>query len=91
MKRGSQNILKSKQCPNCFEPNKQDNRFCVKCRMVLSFNSYSEIRSEDKQKINKLENDMESLKRGIDKIFVLIQQNPLLAQIKPEILKDIGI
>jgi len=85
------NSLKSKQCPNCFEPNKQDNRFCVKCRMVLSFNSYSEIRNEDKQKINKLENDMESLKRGMDKIFLLIQQNPLLAQIKPEILKDIGI
>jgi len=26
---------KSKQCPNCSEPNKPDSRFCAKCRMVL--------------------------------------------------------
>jgi len=29
--REPQNTLKSKQCPNCFESNKQDNRFCSKC------------------------------------------------------------
>ena len=28
--------LRSKQCPNCSEPNKPEAKFCVKCHMVLS-------------------------------------------------------
>jgi integrase len=33
--------LRSKQCPQCNEPNKPDSRFCVntKCRMVLSYDA----------------------------------------------------
>ncbi len=48
-------LLKSKQCPNCFEPNKKDNRFCIKCKMVLSYESYNEARNEDKNQIQRLE------------------------------------
>jgi len=73
-------------CPNCKEPNIQDNRFCAKCKMVLSYDSYNEVRSEDKNKIEKLENDMESLKVGMNKMFQLIQQNPQLAHIKSDVL-----
>jgi hypothetical protein len=32
--------LKPKQCPNCNEPNKQDSRFCAKCRMVFTDGRY---------------------------------------------------
>jgi len=85
----AQNILRPRQCPNCNEPNKQDSKFCIKCRMVLTYDCYSEVRNEDKQKIDKLENDMESLKEGMNKIFVLIQQNHILANVKPEILERI--
>ena len=31
---------------------------------------------------------MESLKLGMNKIFLLIQQNPLLMNVKPEILEE---
>jgi hypothetical protein len=41
----------------------------------------------NKSKIEKLENDMESLKEGMNKIFLLIQQNPVLINIKPEVLE----
>jgi integrase len=34
--------LKPKQCPNCQEPNKVDSKFCSRCRMVLSYNAYTE-------------------------------------------------
>ena len=84
-----ENILKSKECPNCQEINKHESRICTKCRMVLTYDSYNEARSEDTYKIKKLENDMESLKLGMNKIFLLIQQNPVLAQIKPDILEKI--
>jgi hypothetical protein len=32
--------LKCKQCPNCNESNKPESKFCMKCRMVLSYDSY---------------------------------------------------
>jgi hypothetical protein len=35
-------LLKPKQCPNCGEQNKVDSKFCMKCRMVLSYDAYSE-------------------------------------------------
>lgn len=57
--------------------------------MVLSYDSYSEVRDQDKQKIDRLENDIESLKEGMNKIFLFIQQNPKLINIKPEVLCEI--
>lgn len=57
--------------------------------MVLTYDSYSEVRNEDKQKIDKLQNEMELLKEGMNKIFLLIQQNPILLHVKPEVLQKI--
>ena len=34
--------LRPIQCPNCSEPNRPGSRFCSKCRMVLSYDAYSE-------------------------------------------------
>ncbi len=77
-------------CPNCNEPNhRSENKICFKCKIVLSLTSYNEVRSEDKQKIDKLESDMESLKDGMNKIFGLIQQNNMLINVKPEVLEKI--
>jgi integrase len=49
------NILKSKTCPNCQEPNKPDSKFCIKCKMVLSYDSYTETLEKQKQKEERLE------------------------------------
>jgi hypothetical protein len=83
--------IKPRECPNCGEPNKRDARFCASdhCRMVLSYDSYNEVRNADKQKIDRLENDMKSLKEGMNKIFAVIQQNNMLINVKPEILEKI--
>src|ERR1044072_7907404 len=35
-----ENILKAKECPNCQEINKHETKFCSRCRMVLSYDSY---------------------------------------------------
>jgi integrase len=56
--------LKPKQCPNCSEPNKQDSRFCAKCRMVLTYDAYSETLQDHKEKedrLSGLETQMKSL------------------------------
>jgi integrase len=34
--------LKSKQCPNCNEPNRPDCKFCAKCRIVLRYDAYED-------------------------------------------------
>jgi hypothetical protein len=64
--------LKPKQCPNCQEENKPDSKFCAKCRMILSYNSYNEVidnqRNEDdaftvlSDKITKLMAEVEELR-----------------------------
>ena len=46
--------LRPKQCPNCNEPNKPDGKFCAKCRMVLTYDAYSETLEAEKQKEDKL-------------------------------------
>jgi integrase len=94
VEKGEQDVKENKIviCPNCNEPNigSETNRFCFKCKMVISITGYEQVRNEDKQKIDELENDVTLLKDGINKIFTLIQQNPLLVHIKPEVLKKVN-
>jgi integrase len=89
--------LRPKQCPNCNEPNKPDSKFCAKCRMVLTYDAYSETieekqqkESEVKQLKNKYEQDMmtmrEEMNQQFTQIMSMIRQNPQLACIKPEVL-----
>jgi hypothetical protein len=53
--------LKSKQCPNCSEPNKLDSRFCAKCRMVLTYDAYSETVEDMQTKDNEVKNLKEQM------------------------------
>jgi integrase len=63
-------ILKSKTCPNCNEPNKPDGRFCMKCKMVLSYDSYTE--TLEKQKEN--DNNILEMKDQIQMIMTTLGQ-----------------
>lgn len=51
--------LRTKQCPNCNEPNKVDSKFCAKCRMVLTYDAYNETLDNQKEK----EEDVKVLKQ----------------------------
>jgi integrase len=46
--------LRSKQCPNCSEPNRPDAKFCAKCRMVLTYDAYSETLENQKENDDKI-------------------------------------
>ena len=50
-------VLKPKQCPNCGDEstNKPDAKFCVKCRMVLTYDAYNETIEEKQQKESELQ------------------------------------
>jgi hypothetical protein len=51
----SVDVLRPKQCPNCNEPNKPDSKFCAKCRMVLTYDAYSETVEEKAEKDKEVE------------------------------------
>src|SRR5205823_7992327 len=64
-------ILRPKECPNCNEPNKPDSKFCAKCRMVLTYDAYTETLESEKQKedrVSVLEKQMQSLVSTLSKL-----------------------
>jgi integrase len=63
-KKEESSLLKSTYCPNCNEPNKSESKFCGKCKMVLSYNSYIETIEKQKEK----EYEIQIMKRQIQRI-----------------------
>jgi integrase len=76
-------VLNPKQCPNCNEPNKPDSKFCAKCRMVLTYDAYSET-IEEKQLKDK---QIEEMMRKQYKFEQLIQSLIDSGQLKPSIAR----
>jgi integrase len=81
-------ILRPRQCPNCNEPNRPDQKFCVKCRMVLTYDSYSETVEEYERNKNELRSVKERME-NIENILIAVQ--PILQNIKPEMLGKIEL
>jgi integrase/recombinase XerD len=86
--------LRPKQCPNCSEPNKPDSKFCNKCRMVLTYDAYSETLENQKEKESevrilkdKYEQNMKSMREEI-KEEMKKQIAQLVTKLKPEIVRE---
>jgi integrase/recombinase XerD len=80
--------LNPKICPNCNEGNTQDAKFCSKCKMLMSFDGYQEVLQEQQEK----DKDLQSVKErmaSIENVLVAIQ--PLLQNIKPELLTKLQL
>jgi hypothetical protein len=86
------------ECPRCLLTNIPDNKYCSKCSYPLVPEAYDDIKANEELRINNLEKkhetDLKNLKDEITRqfsiVFEMLQQNPELALIKPEILKKIG-
>ena len=82
-------LLKPKQCPNCNEPNRPDQKFCAKCMMVLTYGAYSETLEKEQRRESEIQNlkekyeeDMKAMREEMENKF---QQ--ILAKINVEILQ----
>lgn len=76
--------LQSKQCPNCFEPNKPDGKFCIKCKMILTYDSYSKTLDEKgkhENRINQLELEIQQIKQGQQELLELLKHPEQLIKI----------
>jgi integrase/recombinase XerD len=72
-------VLRPKQCPNCQEPNRLDQKFCMKCKLVLTYEAW-----------NEKEDELTALKR---QMAIMEQhqktQSEILKYLTPEILERI--
>ena len=89
--------LNPKICPNCNEGNTQDAKFCSKCKMIMSYDAYTEALESQHEKESevqilkeKYEHDINAVREEMNQKFTqiisLIQENPILAQVKPAAL-----
>jgi integrase/recombinase XerD len=65
------NLLKPKHCPNCDEVNKPENKFCVKCKFVLSFDAFNEAIEEKARTAKEAENTKKELEEMKAQMTVL--------------------
>jgi hypothetical protein len=67
-------VLKPKQCPNCNEANRPDGKFCSKCRMVLTYDTYNETLEEQKLKEQEKDNQITKLQQQIEQLIQAREQ-----------------
>jgi integrase/recombinase XerD len=79
--------LRPKQCPNCNEPNKPVSKFCVKCRLVLTYDAYQET-IEEKQRT-----DAEVFlwkNKYLQDVTKLIEQMKDMKELQEETRRELG-
>jgi hypothetical protein len=95
---GNDEILKTKapvrDCPRCNLVNTFEYKYCSKCSYPLVPDAFDEIKEAEYSKLQSLEEkhrqeiiDLEEkMEQRFNQIVSLIQQNPILAHVKPEAL-----
>ncbi|HZC20333.1 MAG TPA: hypothetical protein VE223_01690 [Nitrososphaeraceae archaeon] len=81
-------------CPRCSLVNAIDNKYCSKCSYPLIPSAFDEIKEDENRKMQeiqqKYEKEMKAMREEMNQqfshIMSMIQQNPTLAQVKPEAL-----
>ena len=73
--------LKPRYCPNCNECNKSENKFCIKCKMVISIDNYTETIEKQNEKDEQIKLLIEKQEKFEQLIQTLIDNN----QINPKL------
>jgi len=72
------NVLQPKSCPNCYQPNRPDQKFCYKCNQVLSYEAFQDMLKEQQEKseeLQELKRQMAEMKEMHEEMKVLLR-NP---------------
>jgi hypothetical protein len=77
-------------CPRCNLVNASENKYCSSCSYPLTPSAFDEIKEAENRNIQtlqqKYEQDMKGMREQMNQIISMIQQNPILAHVKPETL-----
>jgi hypothetical protein len=71
------------ECPRCELVNINENKYCSHCSYPLVPEAYEEIKENEIQEIKK---EVQGVKKSLNQFILLVQQNPKLAYINPEVL-----
>jgi integrase/recombinase XerD len=85
-------------CPRCQLVNAIESKYCSKCSYPLKPEAYDEIKNSEEKRFEtleqKYEKDIKTLREDMNnqlsKMMLMIQQNPKLSYVKPEILEKIN-
>jgi len=82
-------------CLRCNLANAIENKYCSKCSYQLVPSAFDEIKAAEDLRIRAMEDkyqqEMKDMREQMNQILSIIQQNPVLAQVKPNVLlKRIG-
>jgi len=85
--------LKPVLCPNCNEQNKIDSKFCAKCRMVLSYDAYTQViegsETEKQGEIAILRDRLDGMMARVDHLTDLMEFKDLReSKLIDELYKD---
>ena len=75
-------------CPRCELVNGIENKFCSKCSYPLKPEAYEELKEKEENEMRGMKQQINEMNKKFEQVFSMIQQNPLLAQIKPEVLTE---
>jgi integrase/recombinase XerD len=83
-----------RDCPRCNLINTVENKYCSKCSYPLIPQAYEEIKANEDLKLKVMEEkhkqDMDAMREEMNeqfkKIMLMVQKNPMLAQVKPDAL-----
>jgi hypothetical protein len=83
-------------CPRCNLVNAIDNKYCSKCSYPLGPSAFDEIKEAENTKLQQLQEkyqqDIKAMREEMNQQFAqimsMIEQNPKLAHIKPEVLSQ---
>lgn len=83
-----------RDCTRCNLVNTFENKYCSKCSYPLIPDAFDEIKEAENSKLQSLEekhrleinNLEEKMEQRFNQVLSMIQQNPVLAHVKPEVL-----
>jgi hypothetical protein len=92
---GKKGLLCPRQCPNCSESNKPENKFCSKCKFVLSYDAYNEVTKQAQERTKGYE-DMQQRHKNMEEKITDLSSTLILDRTKShdstllELVKDKG-
>lgn len=78
-------VLKPKQCSNCNEPNRPDQKFCIKCRMVLSIEAFQDTLEEQQRMDAVLQSIKEQMAQYRKEVQMLMSNPKQLQKLLAEV------
>jgi hypothetical protein len=72
---GQIDTLNPKICPNCNEGNILDNKFCSKCKMVMSFEGYQEaleLQSKKEDELKTMNDQFDNMQSQIQTLLSIV-------------------